>query len=270
MPDPAPLALAAPVEYLPSAPVLVLGNSLGTSAEAWDRQVPALSQSFTLVRYELPGHGGSDALPGPYTIAELGAGVLALLDALGIERAGYCGISLGGMIGMWLAANAPGRIAALGLVCTAAHLPPAGDWRERAARVRTAGMASISGAVISRWFTPAYAALAPAVIAGFQTTLERTDPAGYAGCCEAIADMDLRPDLAAITAPTLVIAGADDPATPPACGAAIASRIDGARLEVIPGAAHLAAVSAADPVTAALSGHLLTVAVSDDAWRRER
>ena len=270
MSETAPLALAAPVEYLPGAPVLVLGNSLGTSAEVWDRQVPALSENFTLVRYELPGHGGSDAPPGPYTIAELGAGVLALLDALGIERAGYCGISLGGMIGMWLAANAPGRVAALGLVCTAAHLPPAGDWRERAARVRTAGMASISAAVISRWFTPSYAALAPAVIAGFQATLERTDPAGYAGCCEAIADMDLRPDLPGITAPTLVIAGADDPATPPACGAAIASGIDGARLEVIPGAAHLATVSAADPVTAALSGHLLTVAVSDDAWRHER
>jgi 3-oxoadipate enol-lactonase len=270
MSDPAPLALSAPVEYLPGAPVLVLGNSLGTSAEVWDRQVPALSEHFTLVRYELPGHGGSHARPGSYTIAELGSGVLALLDALGIERAGYCGISLGGMIGMWLAANAPGRVAALGLVCTAAYLPPAGDWRERAARVRAAGMASISAAVISRWFTPAYAALAADVIAGFRATLERTDPVGYAGCCEAIAEMDLRPDLPAITVPTLVIAGADDPATPPACGAAIASGIGGARLEVIPGAAHLAAVSAADAVTTALNSHLLTVAVSDDAWRHER
>jgi 3-oxoadipate enol-lactonase len=268
--EPAPLALAAPVEYAPGAPVLVLGNSLGTSAEVWDRQVPALRENFTLVRYELPGHGGSGAPPGSYTIAGLGAGVLALLDALGVERAGYCGISLGGMIGMWLAANAPGRIAALGLVCTAAHLPPAGDWQQRAARVRTAGMASISGAVISRWFTPAYAELAPAVIAEFRATFELTDPAGYAGCCEAIAEMDLRPDLAAITAPTLVIAGADDPATPPEYGAAIASGIDGARLEVIPGAAHLAAVSAPDPVTTALRTHLLTVAVSDDAWRYER
>jgi 3-oxoadipate enol-lactonase len=196
--------------------------------------------------------------------------VLALLDSLGIERAGYCGISLGGMIGMWLAANAPSRIAALGLVCTAAYLPPAGDWRERAGRVRSAGMASISAAVISRWFTPAYAALAPAVVAGIRAGLERTDPEGYAGCCEAIADMDLRPDLPSITAPALVIAGADDPATPPEYGAAIASRIDGARLEVIPGAAHLAAVSAPDPVTAALTGHLLTAAVSDAAWRDGR
>jgi 3-oxoadipate enol-lactonase len=265
-----PLALAAPVAGRSGAPVLVLGNSLGTSTEVWDRQVPVLSENFTLVRYELPGHGGSGARPGPYTIAELGAGVLALLDTLGVKRAGYCGISLGGMIGMWLAANAPSRIAALGLVCTAAHLPPAGDWRERAGQVRSAGMASISAAVISRWFTPAYAALAPAVVAGFRAGLERTDPDGYAGCCEAIADMDLRPDLPAITAPTLVIAGADDPATPPEYGAAIASQIEGARLEVIPGAAHLAAVSAPDPVSAALSDHLLTAAVSDAAWRDER
>jgi 3-oxoadipate enol-lactonase len=250
--------------------VLVLGNSLGTSAEIWDRQVPAFSENFTLVRYELPGHGGSGARPGPYTIAELGTGVLALLDALGVERAGYCGISLGGMIGMWLAANAPSRIAALGLVCTAAYLPPAEAWRQRAASVRTAGLASISAAVVSRWFTPAYAATSPEVVAGFRAGLERTDPEGYAGCCEAIADMDLRADLASITAPTLVVAGADDPATPPDCGAAIARGIDGARLEVIPGAAHLAAVSAPDPITTALAGHLHAAAVSDPAWRAGR
>ena len=272
MPDSVPpgLALAAPVAGPASAPVLILGNSLGTSSEVWDRQVPALSENFTLVGYELPGHGGSAARPGPYTIAELGAGVLALLDSLGIERAGYCGISLGGMIGMWLAANAPSRIAALGLVCTAAYLPPRGDWRERAARVRTAGIAPISAAVISRWFTPAYAATAPDVVAGFRAGLERTDPGGYAGCCEAIADLDLRPDLPSITMPALVIAGADDPATPPEYGAAIASRIPGARLDVIPGAAHLAAVSAPDVVTTALVEHLLAAAASDTAWRDGR
>lgn len=264
------LALAAPVAGPPRAPVLVLGNSLGTSAEVWARQVPDLEQSFALVRYELPGHGGSAARPGPYTIAELGAGVLALLDSLGVERAGYCGISLGGMIGMWLAANAPDRISALGLVCTAAYLPPAGNWQQRAARVVAAGMASISGAVLDRWFTPAYAAAEPTVIAEFLAELERTNPDGYAGCCEAIADMDLRPDLPAITAPTLVIAGADDPAAPPECGAAIASRIDGARFEVIPAAAHLAAVSAPAPVTAALASHLSAAAMSDAAWRNGR
>jgi 3-oxoadipate enol-lactonase len=244
----------------------------------WDRQVPALTERFRLVRFEFPGHGrpvgavrsGAAVPSGPYTIAELGTGVLELLDALGAERVGYCGISLGGMIGIWLAANAPGRIATLGLVCTAAHLPPAAAWLERAARVRADGMASISAAVVSRWFTPAYATAAPDVVAGFRAGLERTDPDGYAGCCEAIAAMDLRGDLAAITAPALVLAGADDPATPPDLGAAIASGITGARFDVIPAAAHLAAVSAPERVTAALLEHLTAAAVSDAAWRAGR
>jgi 3-oxoadipate enol-lactonase len=265
-----PLALARQLTGPPGAPVLVLGNSLGTSAAVWDQQVPELRQSFRLLRYELPGHGGSPAATGPYTIADLGAGVLALLDALDVARAGYCGISLGGMVGMWLAAHAPGRIAALGLVCTSAYLPPAEGWRSRAAQVRAEGMAAVSAAVIGRWFTPAYAAAAPSVIDQFRAGLERTDPEGYACCCEAIAGMDLRPDLGAVTAPALVIAGADDPATPPEHGAAIAERIGGARLEVIPGAAHLAAVSAPDAVTSALGAHLGAAAAGDATWRDGR
>src|SRR5271170_2865047 len=133
--DSSPLA-GAPIPDLPSlsalpltgprgAPVLVLGNSLGTSTAVWDRQVPQLQRSFRLLRFELPGHGGSAAPPGEYTIAGLGARVLGLLDSLGVDRVGYCGISIGGMIGLWLAAHAPDRIAALGLACTSAYLPPA-------------------------------------------------------------------------------------------------------------------------------------------------
>jgi len=238
------------------APVLVLGNSLGTSAAVWDGQLPELRTRFRLLRYELPGHGGTPAVPGPYAIGGLAAGVLALLDSAGVERAAYCGISLGGMIGMWLAAHAPDRITALGLVCTSAYLPPGDGWRARADQVRTAGMASISAAVLGRWFTPRFAAAAPEVIQRFAAELERTDPVGYAGCCEAIAEMDLRADLPAISAPTLVLAGADDPATPPDHGAAIAGLVGGARLEILPGAAHLAAVEAAAQVTAALVAHV--------------
>jgi 3-oxoadipate enol-lactonase len=267
---PVPLALAAPLTGPPDAPVLVLGNSLGTSAAVWDQQVARLSTSFRLVRYELPGHGGSAGAPGPYTIADLGAGLLALLDSLEVARAGYCGISLGGMVGMWLAAHAPSRVAALGLVCTSAYLPPAEGWLSRAASVRNGGLAAVSAAVISRWFTPAYAAAAPSVIDQFRAGLERTDPEAYACCCEAIAGMDLRTDLAAITAPALVIAGADDPATPPEHGAAIAARIEGASLDVIPGAAHLAAVSAPDAVTDALGAHLSAAAARDVTWRGGR
>jgi 3-oxoadipate enol-lactonase len=252
-----PVSLAAaPPDGPPGAPVLVLGNSLGTSAAVWDRQVPRFREGFRLLRFELPGHGGSPAPPGHYTIAGLGAGVLALLDSLGVDRVGYCGISLGGMIGMWLAAHAPNRIAALGLVCTSAYLPPAAGWLARADQVRAGGMAAVSGPVTGRWFTPAYTAHAPAVIDAFRAEFERTDPGGYAGCCAAIAGMDQRATLTAIRAPTLVLAGADDSATPPEHGEVIARGISRARLEVIPGAAHLAAVSAPALVTAALETHL--------------
>ncbi|HXW45221.1 MAG TPA: 3-oxoadipate enol-lactonase [Streptosporangiaceae bacterium] len=267
---PWPAGVVSRLDGPAGAPVVLLGNSLGTTAAVWAGQVPDLRESFRLLSFELPGHGGAPQWPGPYTVGELGAGLLAMLDSYGIERAGYCGISLGGMLGMWLAAHAPARIAALGLVCTSAYLPPAQGWHERAAKVRAAGLASISAQVVARWFTPAYAEREPHVVAEFTTALEATSPEGYAGCCEAIAGMDLRADLAAITAPTLVIAGAEDPATPPRHGEAIADGIGGVRLEVITGAAHLAAVSAPEIVTSALLQHLGAVARADPTWRSER
>jgi 3-oxoadipate enol-lactonase len=250
------LRLAGDIDGPPRAPVVVLGNSLGTSRRVWDGPAAELGRQFRLLRYELPGHGGSVAAPGPYTIDQLGSGVLALLDAHGVEQAAYCGISIGGMIGMWLAANHPARISALGLVCTSAFLPPGGGWHERAAQVRAAGMESISAAAAGRWFTPAFAAREPSVPAAFLAELERTNPEGYAGCCEAIGAMDLRASLGSVTAPTLVVSASDDPATPPAHGAAIASAIGGSRLVVIRGAAHLATVSSPAEVTAALLGQL--------------
>ena len=254
---PAPLPLACSLEGPRGAPVLVLGNSLGTSGPVWERQVPALASRFRLLRYELPGHGGSASADGPYTISRLGAGVLKLLDQYEIEHAAYCGISLGGMVGMWLAACSPDRIDALGLVCTSAYLPPASSWLARAEQVRVAGMASILEQMLGRWFIPAFAAREPDVTGAFGADLERTDPAGYAACCEAIAAMDLRPVLGSVTAPTLVISAAEDPATPPAHGALIAKEIAGARLRVIRRTAHLATVGAPGEVTAALLDHLV-------------
>jgi 3-oxoadipate enol-lactonase len=252
------------------APVVVLGNSLGTSTAVWDRQVAEFRQYLRVVRYDLPGHGGSPAAAGSYTIGGLGAGVLALADSLGVGRFAYCGISLGGMIGMWLAANAPDRITGLCLVCTSAYLPPRETWLARASQVRVGGMTSVSPAVVGRWFTPSFASTAPQVVSEFTAELERTDPAGYAGCCEAIADMDVRADLPDITAPTLVLAGADDPATPPEHGAAIAAKVAGARLDVIPATAHLATVEAADAVTGALLTHLRAASASSGVVRSER
>jgi 3-oxoadipate enol-lactonase len=256
-PAPASLQLASSLDGPPGAPVLVLGNSLGTSRAVWARQIPALATRFRLLRYELPGHGGSPAAVGPYTIARLGAGVRELLDQHEIEHAAYCGISLGAMIGMWLAASSPDRIDALGLVCTSAYLPPASVWLARAGQVRTAGMASIVERVLGRWFTPDFAAREPQTTAAFGAGLERTDPTSYAACCEAIAAMDLRPVLGSVTAATLVISAAEDQATPPPHGALIAMAIPGARLRVIRGTAHLATVGAPGEVTAVLLDHLL-------------
>jgi 3-oxoadipate enol-lactonase len=251
-----PLALAASLEGPPGAPVLVLGNSLGTTGEVWEPQAAALGEWFRLLRFEHRGHGGSPAPPGPYTIADLGADVLRLLDGFGVPAASYCGISLGGMIGMWLAAHAPERIGALALCCTSAYLPPAGFWTGRAAQAREAGMASLAEPVVGRWFTPAFRARDPATVARFVTTVARLDPQGYAGCCEAIAAMDQRSSLGRISAPTLVIAGAEDPATPPWHGARIASAVGRSRLRVIRGGSHMANVSQPGEVTALLLAHL--------------
>lgn len=242
----------------PDAPVLVLGNSLGTSSEMWQPQLATLRRHFRVIQYEHRGHNGSPTPPGPYTIADLGGDVLRLLDELGTGPVSYCGVSLGGMVGMWLAAHAPGRIAALAVCCTSARFPDQAFWADRAARVRAGGLGPLAGQVVGRWFTPEFAARDPATPAAFVATLESSVAAeGYAGCCDAIATMDLRPALPAITAPTLVIAGSEDPATPPWQGAVIARAVPGARLRVIRGASHLANVTQPGEVTVALASHLL-------------
>jgi 3-oxoadipate enol-lactonase len=257
-----PVRLVASLEGPVGAPVLALGDSMGTTRAVWDPQLAAFGRHFRVLRFELRGHGPvgerSPAPAGPYAVDDMGRDVLALLDVHGLERVLYCGLSLGGMIGLWLAAHAPERIAGLGLCCTSAFLPPASMWADRAARARSAGLASIAGQVVGRWFTPAFRDAHPEVPAAFEAGLiDDVDPEGYAGCCEAIAAMDQRPALASVSAPTLVLAGAEDPATPPWHGAAIASAIPAARLTVIRGAAHLANVSAAGQVTSLLLGHLL-------------
>ena len=252
--------LAATLEGPEGAPVVALGTSIGTNQGLWDRQAPALRQRFRLLRFEMRGHGPpgaqSPAPPGPYTITELGTDVLALLNAHDIDRVAYCGVSLGGMVGMWLAANAPERISRLGLCCTSAYLPPASMWAQRAATARSEGMAALVDQVLARWFTPGYVRRSPESVGGVAAMLAGTDPEGYAGCAEAIAAMDQRAAIAAITAPTLVIAAAEDPATPPWHGAQIASTIPGARLTVVRGAAHLANYEAPGEITAALQAHL--------------
>ena len=238
------------------APVLVMGSSLGTSLEMWDPQL-ALAERLRLVRHDHRGHGRSPVPPEPYEIEDLGRDVVALLDALEIERASYCGLSIGGMVGMWLGANAPERIDRLVLICTSAHLPPAEGWAERAANVREAGTVEVvADAVVARWLTPAYADAHPELVAELRAMLVATDPDGYAACCGAIERMDLRDQLARISAPTLVISGADDEATPPEHQQLIAGSIPGARLATVAPAAHLAAVERPAEVNALIAAHL--------------
>jgi len=235
----------------PDAPVLLLGPSLGSTVALWEPQVPVLARNLRVVRFDLRGHGRSLVPPGPYTVEDLGRDVLELMDHLGIARAHYAGVSLGGMIGMWLAAHAPARIDRLALVCTGAHLPPAQGWLDRAAIVRAGGVAAVADAILARWFTPAFADTEP-----YRRMLVATPAEGYAACCEAIAALDLRPVLGTIGAPTLVIAGEQDPATPPEMGRQIAATIPQATFVAVPQAAHLANVEQAETVTRLLATHL--------------
>lgn len=239
------------------APTLILGGSLGTTIEMWEPQLDALSRDHRLIRIDHRGHGASPVPPGPYTIGAMGRDVLALMDRLGVERASWCGLSIGGMVGMWLAANAPARLDRLVVACSSAHLPPASAWHERARAVREAGSVEpLVATVIGRWLTPAHAEAHPEQVARLRAMLAGTPPEGYAACCEAIAALDLRPDLPRIVAPTMVIAGADDPSTPPDHGRAIAEAVQLGRLVVLADAAHLASVERPAAVTEIIREHL--------------
>jgi 3-oxoadipate enol-lactonase/4-carboxymuconolactone decarboxylase len=219
------------------APVLMFANSLGTTLEMWDDQVVALEDRYRVLRFDMRGHGRSPAPLGPYTVDELADDVLALLDRLGLQRVMFCGLSLGGAVGMTIAARAPERLDRLVLCCTALEFGPASQWHDRAATARSEGMDAIAPAGIERWFTPA----APAdTRARFAAMLRSQPPDGYAACCEAIAQLDLRGRLTGVRVPTLTIAGDDDPVTPPAKLEAIRAEIAGARDAVIPGARHIA------------------------------
>ena len=238
------------------APVLVLANSLGTSLNVWDYQAPALRERFRLLRYDHRGHGGSPVPPGPYGIEDLGRDVLALLNRLEIERVSFCGLSIGGMVGMWLAGEAPEHVERLVLCCTSAQFAPPEAWEERAQTVRTNGVGAIADAVLERWFTPALRADHPDTFEWAARMLRETPPEGYAGCCEAIRDADLRDRLNAVGAPTLVIAGADDTAAPPEHGKLIRDSIPDAQLVIVSQARHLANVEQPKEVTRAAMAHL--------------
>lgn len=229
------------------APVLVLGNALGTTTELWrDFSLP-----FRLLRFDHRGHGGSAPIEGPCSIETLASDVVELLDHLGLRQVYYCGVSLGGMLGMWLAAHTD-RISRLALVCTAAWYPDKSVWDERIEVLRSHGMEPLADTIVSRWFTPAFS---PAVVARFRTELLKVDVASYVASAEAIRDMDLRPDLAKIDVPTVVIAAAQDHATPPEFARHIADDLPHSDLYIVGDAAHLAVVEAPRTISVILDGH---------------
>ena len=238
------------------APVVVLSNSLGSTPAMWDPQLPALAKRLRVVRYDHRGHGASPVPPGPYELDDLGADVLALLDRLELERVHWCGLSLGGMVGMWVAIHAPERIDRLVLCCTSAKLGPPEMWADRAATVREHGVDAVADAGIERWLSPAFLQREPEIAARTRAMLASTPAEGYAACCGVIERMDQTARLGEIRAPTLVIAAADDPATPPEHGELIASAIPGARIEIVPRARHLATVEQPQAMTELILGHL--------------
>ena len=236
------------------APVVAFSNSIGTTLEMWDRQVPALSDRYRCVRYDTRGHGRSPVVDRPITIEDLANDLAGLLDALGIEQAHIVGLSLGGMTAQAFGARHPERAQSLVLMATSAYLPH--GWNERAAIVRANGMGAIVEAVLARWFTPDFAAVHPEAVEPLRARFLQNDPKGYAACCEAIRDMDLRPSNAALTQPTLIIAGADDPATPVTMMEEIRTRVPQAELVVLPRAAHILAVERPEAVNRHLAAFL--------------
>ena len=238
------------------APVVVLSNSLGSTHRMWDAQLAELERRYRVVRYDTRGHGRSPVPDGPYSIDDLADDLVALLDRLDVERARLIGLSLGGMTAMRVAGRNPERVERLALLCTGAQLPPAESWTQRAATVRAEGSPAVAAGVVERWFTAAFLDAHPDVRTEHERMVASTPAEGYAACCEAIAKLDLREQLSAISAPTLVIAGEDDPATPPTKLEEIAAGIPGARLLVVPHAAHLANAERPDIITPALIEHL--------------
>ena len=238
------------------APVLVLGPSLGTDLGLFETQVAALAHGWRIVRYDLRGHGGSATPDGPYSMAELAQDVLELLGHLGVGRFHYAGVSLGGAVGQWLAIRHPDRLLSLALCATAARFPNRESYSERAARARAEGMESMVSSREGTWYTARFAAEHPDETERLLTMLRATDPEGYAGCCEALADFDVRSELGRISVPTLVVAGSEDPATPVQTMHELADGISAATFVEVPGAAHLVNVEGADVVTGALAGHL--------------
>jgi 3-oxoadipate enol-lactonase len=237
------------------APALLLSNSLSSDLSMWDDQVPSWARQFRVIRYDQRGHGQSVVSPAPYSMERLGQDAVAVLDALGIEKAHWCGLSLGGMVGMWMLTHAPERIGKAVLANTAAHMGPVELWDGRMRTAEKGGMQALVEPTIERWFPEHFRKAAPATMDRMRAMIRGTPVEGYRGCCAAIRDMDQRESIRAIAAPVLVIIGSRDPATKPADGELIAASIKGAQVVTLD-AAHISNVEQPAAFTAAVASFL--------------
>ncbi|WP_434034405.1 3-oxoadipate enol-lactonase [Cupriavidus sp. a3] len=250
-----------------AAPAIIFSNSLGTDHTMWEPQAAALAGRFRVVRYDTRGHGRSTAPGDAFTVEQLGQDVIAILDALGIGQAVFCGLSMGGLTGMWLGIHAPERFSRIVLANTAAKIGNAEGWNTRIDTVLRDGMSVMVAPSVERWFTPGFAATADRALDGLRSVLAGLDPRGYAASCAAVRDADFRETVPSIPVPVLVVAGSQDPSTTAQEGRALADAIPGARFIELP-AAHISSFEQPGRFTAALidfvRGRLL---VTDDHAR---
>ncbi len=245
------------------APVAILSNSLGTDLRMWDPLMPELTKHFRVIRYDSRGHGASPADEGPYTIEKLGRDAVAILDKLGVDKAHWVGLSMGGMVGQWVLAHSGGRINRAVFANTAAHMEDSDFWEKRAQAAKDGGMLALADGIVERWLSAGFAAENPELVQMIKDMVANTPAHGYAACCIAIRNMDLRPSLRAIRKPLLVITGDQDSATPAAEGRMIAQSVAGARLLALD-AMHMSAVEQADAFAAAVVAFLSGRAVGDE------
>jgi 3-oxoadipate enol-lactonase len=239
-----------------AAPALVLSNSLGTDFSMWEPQLRAFEQRFRVIRYDTRGHGKSAVTRGPYTFEQLGGDVVSLLDELRIAEAHFCGLSMGGMTGMWLGLHAANRLRKLVVSSASARFGSMESWNARIEKVLREGMASVATQVVERWYTPEFRRDHPEQVRATLQMLEATPAEGYAACCGALRDTDMREAIHAIHTPTLILTGAKDPVSPPADGQFLAAQIPGAQYRELQ-AAHLSNIEAAESYTDAVI-HFLT------------
>jgi 3-oxoadipate enol-lactonase len=243
------------VEGRDGGPTLMLSNSLGCTLQMWEPQMHTLTQVFRVIRYDRRGHGKSGVPPGPYSVERFGRDVLAILDDLNIEKTHWCGLSMGGMVGQWLGANAPGRLGKIVLANTACHYPDRTIWDNRIKAVKDGGLTSIADTVIGSWLTQDFRERRPEIAERMKAMLTATPVEGYLASCEALASLDLRNDLPKIKSPTLVIAGRYDKSTPIAMAETIRSQIPGASMTIVD-AAHISNVEATLAFNDAVIGFL--------------